>query len=156
MFRQAHAVCFGREPQQKVRIAMDTNASAVDFAFLLLRMCYQSSQTVCIGWLILRFSGSSLVHFISACKLQRTFRWNSWVSRFPSQLQTPLDGELCSCGSQPCHPHHFLGKVWCRDGRHVEWRGLGILTGEMRRTAAPSHGEGTLDLECFIVNSVGT
>jgi hypothetical protein len=29
-----------------------------------------------------------------------------------------------------------FAKACCRDGRNVEWRGLGILTGEMRGRAA--------------------
>ncbi|CAL1135720.1 unnamed protein product, partial [Cladocopium goreaui] len=53
----------------------------------------------------------------------------------PCQLQTSPAG-ACFCGAHPCRPDMDFAKACCRDGRNVEWRGLGILTGEMRSNIA--------------------
>ena len=51
-------------------------------------------------------------------------------------LPCQLSDDTCFCGSQQCSPHMLFNKSCCRDGRSVEWRGLGILTGEMSSNIA--------------------
>ena len=51
--------------------------------------------------------------------------------RLPCQLQNST-ANGCFCGAQPCRRDVEFEAPCCRDGTGVEWRGLGILTGEMR------------------------